>query len=81
MGKKRKMEIYKRGMKDGVAPFEKKYEETAKQIEKTSRHMDKIARNQRKTNKTISTLINGEQQNQQQIQDLNKKIVKGIKKI
>ena len=30
MRKKKQMEIYKRGMEAGAAPFEKKYEETAK---------------------------------------------------
>ena len=35
MRKKKQMEIYKCGMEAGAAPFEKKYEETAKQIRKT----------------------------------------------
>ena len=33
MRKKKQMEIYKCGMEAGAAPFEKKYEETAKQHE------------------------------------------------
>lgn len=72
MRKKKQMEIYKRGMEAGAAPFEKKFEETAKQIRQTSGHMDELARNQRKTNKIINTMIEGEQQNQQQIRELNK---------
>ena len=72
MRKKKQMEIYKRGMEAGAAPFEKKFEETAKQIRQTSGHMDELARNQRKTNKIINTMIEGEQQNQQKIRELNK---------
>lgn len=51
MRKKKQMEIYKCGMEAGAAPFEKKYEETAKQIRKTSGHIDELARNQRKKKK------------------------------
>ena len=79
MRKKKQMEIYKRGMEAGAAPFEKKYEETAKQIRKTSGHMDELARNQRKTKKIVDAMIDGEQQNQQRIQDLNKAVETGEK--
>lgn len=72
MRKKKQMEIYKCGMEAGAAPFEKKYEETAKQIRKTSGHIDELARNQRKNKKIVDAMIDGEQQNQQRIQDLNK---------
>jgi hypothetical protein len=53
MRKKKQMEIYKCGMEAGAAPFEKKYEETAKQIRKTSGHIDELARNQRKNKKIV----------------------------
>lgn len=79
MRKKKQMEIYKRGMEAGAAPFEKKYEETAKQIRKTSGHMDELVRNQRKTKKIVDAMIDGEQQNQQRIQDLNKAVETGEK--
>lgn len=79
MRKKKQMEIYKRGMEAGAAPFEKKYEETAKQIRQTSGHMDELARNQRKTKKIVDAMIDGEQQNQQLIQDLNKAVETGEK--
>lgn len=79
MRKKKQMEIYKRGMEAGAAPFEKKYEETAKQIRKTSGHMDELVRNQRKTKKIVDAMIDGEQQNQQRIQDLNKTVETGEK--
>ena len=79
MRKKKQMEIYKCGMEAGAAPFEKKYEETAKQIRKTSGHIDELARNQRKNKKIVDAMIDGEQQNQQRIQDLNKIVEKGEK--
>lgn len=59
--------------------FEKKYEETAKQIRKTSGHIDELARNQRKNKKIVDAMIDGEQQNQQRIQDLNKIVETGEK--
>ena len=73
------MEIYKCGMEAAAAPFEKKYEETAKQIRKTSGHIDELARNQRKNKKIVDAMIDGEQQNQQRIQDLNKIVETGEK--
>jgi GTPase SAR1 family protein len=79
MRKKKQMEIYKKGMEAGAAPFEKKFEETAKQIRKTSGHMDELARNQQKTRKIINTMIEGEQQNHQQIQNLNQIVKKDEK--
>lgn len=79
MRKKKQMEIYKCGMEAGAAPFEKKYEETAKQIRKTSGHIDELARNQRKNKKFVDAMIDGEQQNQQRIQDLNKIVETGEK--
>lgn len=79
MRKKKQMEIYKCGMEAGAAPFEKKYEETAKQIRKTSGHIDELARNQRKNQKIVDAMIDGEQQNQQRIQDLNKIVETGEK--
>lgn len=79
MRKKKQMEIYKCGMEAGAAPFEKKYEETAKQIRKTSGHIDELARNQRKKKKIVDAMIDGEQQNQQRIQDLNKIVETGEK--
>lgn len=79
MRKKKQMEIYKCGMEAGAAPFEKKYEETAKQIRKTSGHIDELARNQRKNKKIVDAMIDGEQQNQQRIQDLNKIVETGEK--
>lgn len=79
MCKKKQMEIYKCGMEAGAAPFEKKYEETAKQIRKTSGHIDELARNQRKNKKIVDAMIDGEQQNQQRIQDLNKIVETGEK--
>lgn len=79
MRKKKQMEIYKCGMEAGAAPFEKKYEETAKQIRKTSGHIDELARNQRKNKKIVDAMIDGEQQNQQRIQDLNKIVEMGEK--
>ena len=79
MRKKKQMEIYKCGMEAGAAPFEKKYEETAKQIRKTSGHTDELARNQRKNKKIVDAMIDGEQQNQQRIQDLNKIVETGEK--
>jgi len=66
-------------MEAGAAPFEKKYEETAKQIRKTSGHIDELARNQRKNKKIVDAMIDGEQQNQQRIQDLNKIVETGEK--
>ena len=81
MRKKKQMEIYKCGMEAGAAPFEKKYEETAKQIRKTSGHIDELARNQRKNKKIVDAMIDGEQQNQQRIQDLNKIVETGEKKL
>lgn len=56
-----------------------KYEETAKQIRKTSGHIDELARNQRKNKKIVDAMIDGEQQNQQRIQDLNKIVETGEK--
>lgn len=79
MRKKKQMEIYKCGMEAGAVPFEKKYEETAKQIRKTSGHIDELARNQRKNKKIVDAMIDGEQQNQQRIQDLNKIVETGEK--
>lgn len=79
MRKKKQMEIYKCGMEAGAAPFEKKYEETAKQIRKTNGHIDELARNQRKNKKIVDAMIDGEQQNQQRIQDLNKIVETGEK--
>ena len=79
MRKKKQMEIYKCEMEAGAAPFEKKYEETAKQIRKTSGHIDELARNQRKNKKIVDAMIDGEQQNQQRIQDLNKIVETGEK--
>ena len=79
MRKKKQMEIYKCGMEADAAPFEKKYEETAKQIRKTSGHIDELARNQRKNKKIVDAMIDGEQQNQQRIQDLNKIVETGEK--
>lgn len=79
MRKKKQMEIYKCGMEAGAAPFEKKYEETAKQFRKTSGHIDELARNQRKNKKIVDAMIDGEQQNQQRIQDLNKIVETGEK--
>lgn len=79
MRKKKQMEIYKCGMEAGAAPFEKKYEETAEQIRKTSGHIDELARNQRKNKKIVDAMIDGEQQNQQRIQDLNKIVETGEK--
>ena len=79
MRKKKQMEIYKCGMEAGAAPFEKKYEETAKQIRKTSGYIDELARNQRKNKKIVDAMIDGEQQNQQRIQDLNKIVETGEK--
>lgn len=79
MRKKKQMEIYKCGMEAGAAPFEKKYEETAKHIRKTSGHIDELARNQRKNKKIVDAMIDGEQQNQQRIQDLNKIVETGEK--
>lgn len=79
MRKKKQMEIYKCGMEAGAAPFEKKHEETAKQIRKTSGHIDELARNQRKNKKIVDAMIDGEQQNQQRIQDLNKIVETGEK--
>lgn len=79
MRKKKQMEIYKCGMEAGAAPFEKKYEETVKQIRKTSGHIDELARNQRKNKKIVDAMIDGEQQNQQRIQDLNKIVETGEK--
>lgn len=79
MRKKKQMEIYKCGMEAGAATFEKKYEETAKQIRKTSGHIDELARNQRKNKKIVDAMIDGEQQNQQRIQDLNKIVETGEK--
>ena len=79
MRKKKQMEIYKCGMEAGAAPFEKKYEETAKQIRKNSGHIDELARNQRKNKKIVDAMIDGEQQNQQRIQDLNKIVETGEK--
>ena len=79
MRKKKQMEIYKCGMEAGAAPFEKKYEETSKQIRKTSGHIDELARNQRKNKKIVDAMIDGEQQNQQRIQDLNKIVETGEK--
>lgn len=79
MRKKKQMEIYKCGMEAGAAPFEKKYEETAKQIRKTSGHIDELARNKRKNKKIVDAMIDGEQQNQQRIQDLNKIVETGEK--
>lgn len=79
MRKKKQMEIYKCGMEAGAALFEKKYEETAKQIRKTSGHIDELARNQRKNKKIVDAMIDGEQQNQQRIQDLNKIVETGEK--
>lgn len=79
MRKKKQMEIYKCGMEAGAAPFEKKYEETAKQIRKTSGHIDELACNQRKNKKIVDAMIDGEQQNQQRIQDLNKIVETGEK--
>ena len=79
MRKKKQMEIYKCGMEAGAAPFEKKYEETAKQIRKTSGHIDELARNQRKNKKIVDAMIDGEQQNQQRIQDLIKIVETGEK--
>ena len=79
MRKKKQMEIYKCGMEAGAAPFEKKYEETAKQIRKTSGNIDELARNQRKNKKIVDAMIDGEQQNQQRIQDLNKIVETGEK--
>lgn len=79
MRKKKQMEIYKCGMEAGAAPFEKKYDETAKQIRKTSGHIDELARNQRKNKKIVDAMIDGEQQNQQRIQDLNKIVETGEK--
>ena len=71
------MEIYKSGMEAGAAPFEKKYVETANQIRKTCGHIDELARNQRKNKKIVDAMIDGEQQNQQRIQDLNKIVETG----
>ena len=79
MRKKKQMQIYKCGMEAGAAPFEKKYEETAKQIRKTSGHIDELARNQRKNKKIVDAMIDGEQQNQQRIQDLNEIVETGEK--
>ena len=79
MRKKKQMEIYKCGMEAGAAPFEKKYEETSKQIRKSSGHIDELARNQRKNKKIVDAMIDGEQQNQQRIQDLNKIVETGEK--
>lgn len=61
MRKKKQNKIYKQGMKDGAAPFEKKYEETTKQIKKTTGHLDEIARNQRKSEKIMRSVIDGMQ--------------------
>ncbi len=79
MRKKKQMEIYKCGMEAGAATFDKKYEATAKQIRKTSGHIDELARNQRKNKKIVDAMIDGEQQNQQRIQDLNKIVETGEK--
>ena len=71
MRKKKQMEKNKCGMEAGAAPFEKIYEVTAKHIRKTSGHIDELARNQRKNYIIVYAMIDGEQQNQQRIQDLN----------
>ncbi|MDO5424493.1 MAG: dynamin family protein [Eubacteriales bacterium] len=74
MRKKKQAEIYKQGMKDGAAPFEKKFEKTADEIRHASEHMDEIVRNQRKSKKIMDKMIDEEQQNQQQLERLNKKV-------
>lgn len=80
MRKKKQIQAFKQGMEAGTIPFVKKFEETAKQIRQTSGHMNELARNQRKANKIIDTMIDGEQQNQQQIRELTNGLTKGEKK-
>ena len=74
MRKKTQMEIYKQGMKDGAEPFEEKFQETGKAIRKANEHMYEIAKNQRKEQNIVNTLIDGAQKNQQQIRELNKDV-------
>ncbi len=80
MFKKTIMEIYKQGMKDAAEPFEKKFQETGKEIRKANEHMNEIANNQRKERNIVNTLIEGVQQNQQQMQELNKNVKENKKK-
>ncbi len=81
MRKKKQIEIYKQGMKAGAAPFEKKFDDTAKKIRETSGHMDEIARNQRKTKKIIDEVIDGAQHNDSEIRRLNDKVKDDQKKL
>lgn len=81
MRKKKQMEIYKKGMKAGAAPFEKKFDDTAKKIRETSGHMDEIARNQCKTKKIIDEVIDGAQHNDSELRQLSDNVKKDEKKI
>lgn len=80
MFKKTIMEIYKQGMKDAAEPFEKKFQETGKEIRKANEHMNEIANNQRKERNIVNTLIDEAQKKQQQMQELNKNVKENKKK-
>lgn len=81
MSKKKKVEIYKSGMKAGAAPFEKKFADTAEQIRRTSGHMDEIARNQRKVKKVVDSVIDEMQKNEEQITELQKGVTGTSKRV
>lgn len=81
MRKKKREQIYKEGMKAGAAPFEKKFEDTGKKIQKASEYMDEIARNQRKEQKIISQVIEGGQQNEQSIKQLESGVLANKKRL
>lgn len=74
MRKKKQMESYKAGMKAGAAPFEQKFEDTAKKIQDTDSHIDEIVKNQRKEQKIIDKVIEGTQQNEKEIEKLDKAV-------
>lgn len=74
MRKKKQIEIYKQGMKAGAAPFEKKYKDIVKKIQKTSGHMDEIARNQKKIKRIVNEVIDVAQQKDEQIKKIEEKI-------
>lgn len=80
MKKNKKTEINKQGMKAGAAPFEKKFDETARQIRNVNSHMDEITRNQRKAGKVVDIVIDGMQKNESRTEELQKNVSNNTKR-
>ncbi len=81
MRKKKKVQIYKDGMKAGAKPFEKVYEKLAHEMKENSGKLDDIKSGQKRAQKITNDLINGQEELKYCVDELHESQSTHAKKI